>query len=245
MEEVKNKRKSERGSVTLFVLVTMLFFITILISSYTRQASKISSQRKQIEEIQKEYSAEGKIEEVYFEIENTMPVSIILYKPSGEIYDINEWTNEDLTLEIFYPGGIEDSYKYYYIDGVRTKYTKGQKISQNCTIKVEYEGHREEVKVSKIDKELPTVSLSPNGGTYVMPTSGNATIKTTINAQDSMSGIKSVEYAWGESSSQEPSNYIKIENGEEVEKTDCTQGDYYLWIKLLFAKYIKLIPFML
>ena len=230
MEEVKNKRKSERGSVTLFVLVTMLFFITILISSYTRQASKISSQRKQIEEIQKEYSAEGKIEEVYFEIENTMPVSIILYKPSGEIYDINEWTNEDLTLEIFYPGGIEDSYKYYYIDGVRTKYTKGQKISQNCTIKVEYEGHREEVKVSKIDKELPTVSLSPNGGTYVMPTSGNATIKTTINAQDSMSGIKSVEYAWGESSSQEPSNYIKIENGEEVEKTDCTQGDYYLWI---------------
>ena len=54
MEEVKNKRrKSERGSVTLFVLVTMLFFITILISSYTRQANKISSQRKQIEEIQK------------------------------------------------------------------------------------------------------------------------------------------------------------------------------------------------
>ena len=58
MEEVKNKRrKSERGSVTLFVLVTMLFFITILISSYTRQASKISSQRKQIEENEAHSSA--------------------------------------------------------------------------------------------------------------------------------------------------------------------------------------------
>ena len=42
-----------------------------------------------------------------------------------------------------------------------------------------------EVKVTKIDKDAPTVELSQNGGAkYVMPTKGKAIIRTSLRAED-------------------------------------------------------------
>lgn len=73
MNEIKKKR-SERGSITLFTLVAMLFFITILILSYSRQISKMSVQKKQIEQIQEEYSVEGEMEEAYNRALNDMSI---------------------------------------------------------------------------------------------------------------------------------------------------------------------------
>ncbi len=66
----KLKMKSQRGSITLFVLVTLLFFVIILTLGYTAQMNKISSQKRQIEEIQKQYSTDGEMEEAYYEVEN-------------------------------------------------------------------------------------------------------------------------------------------------------------------------------
>ena len=116
-------RSREKGSVTLFVLVSMLIFITVLMLGYSNYMNKSSNQKMQIKEIEKEYDVnDEEMEEIYYEIEEKLPVSITLYKPTGEVYNVEEWTNQDLTLEIFYPGRIEDDYKYYYLDDVEKKY---------------------------------------------------------------------------------------------------------------------------
>ena len=71
-ENKKIKQRGEKGSVTLYVLVSMLFFMGVLILSYTRQVDKINNQRRQIEAIQKTYEVEEKIEEVYQEQKSKM-----------------------------------------------------------------------------------------------------------------------------------------------------------------------------
>jgi len=59
------KFRSEKGSITLFVLVTMLFFMYILISVYMNQNNKINAQKKQIQQIQQEYNKDENMEEIY------------------------------------------------------------------------------------------------------------------------------------------------------------------------------------
>ena len=94
-------RSREKGSVTLFVLVSMLIFITVLMLGYSNYMNKSSNQKMQIKEIEKEYDVnDEEMEEIYYEIEEKLPVSITLYKPTGEVYNVEEWTNQDLTLEI-------------------------------------------------------------------------------------------------------------------------------------------------
>ncbi len=236
MREIQEKiRKSEKGSVTLFVLVSMMFTTMFLLFAYTSQTNRISDQKKQIAEIQRKYNT-GNMEDIYNQMQTKEPQNgeIILRKANGEIYSIKDWTNEDLTLEIPYPDEIQD--KYYYLDGEKINYQEGQKITKNCTIEVAYENYRAEVQVSKIDKVLPTVELGINGGTgYTMPSSGNATIKTTITANDlGGSKLATLQYAWSNSNTTEPSAWKDFTNGSEVIKTDITlAGNYYLWTKVM------------
>lgn len=66
MRKIKEKTKqSEKGAITLFVLVAMLFFTIILILIFSGKMNKIDSQKKQIEKIQEEYSVESEMDEVY------------------------------------------------------------------------------------------------------------------------------------------------------------------------------------
>jgi len=59
------KFRSEKGSITLFVLVTMLFFVYIMISVYMNQNNKMNAQKKQIQQIQQEYNKDENMEEIY------------------------------------------------------------------------------------------------------------------------------------------------------------------------------------
>lgn len=52
---INKKIKSEKGSVTVFVLATMLFIMLVMITSYTGMMNKLSNQTKQIQKIQEEY----------------------------------------------------------------------------------------------------------------------------------------------------------------------------------------------
>ena len=90
------------------------------------------------------------------------------------------------------------------------------------------------LKITNIDKTLPTVTLTPNGGTYTMPTSGNATIKTTLTATDEgESGLNLLQYAWSTSKTTEPTTWTTFTNNAEISKTDITKaGTWYLWTKV-------------
>ena len=58
--------RNEKGSVTLFVLVTMLLIVTVLVIVYMRISERNNNQMQQIEKIQEEYKSEN-IEQVYQE----------------------------------------------------------------------------------------------------------------------------------------------------------------------------------
>ena len=71
MREIKKKiKKSEKGSITLFALVAMLFFTIILVLAYSGQMDKINSQKKQVEKIQEEYNTDGDMESIYNRVIN-------------------------------------------------------------------------------------------------------------------------------------------------------------------------------
>lgn len=57
MKVNKNKRKSEKGSITLFVVIAMMFFSIVLLMGFTGVKNKIAAQNKKIEVIQNEYQA--------------------------------------------------------------------------------------------------------------------------------------------------------------------------------------------
>ena len=54
MSKFKNHGK-ERGSITLFVLIAILFFIIIAYAIYVNTVNSVSEQNRQVKTIQKHY----------------------------------------------------------------------------------------------------------------------------------------------------------------------------------------------
>ena len=55
MKNFKNIIKNEKGSVTLFVLIAMIFFLIVTISIYVNSQSKLQAQNAEVEQIKKNY----------------------------------------------------------------------------------------------------------------------------------------------------------------------------------------------
>ncbi len=254
MEEKKLKKKTEKGSVTLFVLLTMLFFIIVLIAIYTSQINKINAQKKQVLQIEENYSVDDyELDKAYKDVQNGMQkdteVDIkIYYTNDSETSNGTEYigdaqspyTNQDMILEIKYPEGIE--HKYWVDDKEEVIYKDNEKnfINKNCEISVKDNNGKslKTITVDKIDKLKPTVTLSPDGGNFAKATSGNSIIKTKLTGNDEAgtgygaSGVKTRQYAWSQSSTLKPSDWSDFYNGEEVNKTTSTAGTYFLWVKI-------------
>ena len=66
MKNIKNYHeiKQEKGSITLYVLISMIFFIVVILGIYLNSNSKTQKQNKEIQKIQKEYEKEN-INDVY------------------------------------------------------------------------------------------------------------------------------------------------------------------------------------
>lgn len=114
---------------------------------------------------------------------------------------------------------------------------KANQMQELEKIKEEYE--RENNNINEIYEEVSKnnilIKYSNSGGEYAMPTEGKAKIGTTITVitgSDSIQ-INKIYYQWT-ATTVTPTNWTStIENGETVEKTDCTIGEYYLWVKAI------------
>lgn len=62
-QKLQNKFKDSTGSVTLFVLITMIFFLFVTLTWYTNAKNQLSEQRKQIKIIQNQYNSSNMEEE--------------------------------------------------------------------------------------------------------------------------------------------------------------------------------------
>ncbi len=67
INDIKKFVKQEKGSITLFVLSAMLFFVTILTLTYMSQVDKVNNQKKQIEQVQAQYNVDKDMDRVYEE----------------------------------------------------------------------------------------------------------------------------------------------------------------------------------
>lgn len=161
MEFLQKILKSQKGSITIFVLTTLLLFTTGLSVTYVNISNKNSAQIAKVQKIQEEYeqkSNEEAIEEEYHETVERLElnVNILFYKSSGETYKTSEWTKESIYMELVYNTEVNEEDKYFYIDNTKVLYTGRYEITDNCTIKVA-NGDKTVTKViNKIDKEKPT-----------------------------------------------------------------------------------------
>lgn len=69
MRDIKKKIKSQKGSITLFVLISIMFFIIILTGIYISSSNKVQQREKEIEKIQEEYKQKD-VNDIYEEIYN-------------------------------------------------------------------------------------------------------------------------------------------------------------------------------
>ena len=52
--KIMRKAKEEKGAITLFVLISMLFFVIVLVGIYIGTSHRTQKQQNEIEKIQKE-----------------------------------------------------------------------------------------------------------------------------------------------------------------------------------------------
>lgn len=94
MNMAKKNKRNEKGSITLFVLVAMLFFIIVMALTYTNVANKSLVEMKNIEQIKAEYEKYSNVqamEQKYEEIlDNKELVSLVAYEGAydGESHTI-------------------------------------------------------------------------------------------------------------------------------------------------------------
>ena len=62
--KIKLKIKNQNGSITLFVLLSIMFFVIILVGLYINSSYKFQKQKQDIEKIQKSYNTEN-IDDLY------------------------------------------------------------------------------------------------------------------------------------------------------------------------------------
>ena len=64
--KLKSKIKEQKGSITLFVLMSMLFFVIVVVAVYVNTNYKAQAQQREIEKIQQTYEKDD-INEIYQE----------------------------------------------------------------------------------------------------------------------------------------------------------------------------------
>ena len=89
-------RKGERGSVTLFVLIAMMFFLTVGVGVYMANVNTQQAQQKGVKKVQLEYSSTDNIDNIYKDqVEKLGQKLIIVVKDSeNKIYQEGTWTNK-------------------------------------------------------------------------------------------------------------------------------------------------------
>ena len=68
----KNIHKNERGSITLFILICMMFICVILLSFFLSSVNENSSQARAIENIKEQYSSQEDINNIYLRTVNNI-----------------------------------------------------------------------------------------------------------------------------------------------------------------------------
>lgn len=204
--KVLRKLREENGSITMTVVAAMLLIIACITIAFMSIFNKNISQNSKIRIIEKNYadsSSNEKIKEQYNDTLNRLNsiINVRLYKSSsGEEYSVDQWTNDNLKLNITWDIPIPEEYKYFFYNGVQTGYSDNYEINENCTISVGYGNDKKIIEITKLDKNIPQytiaedVEYNPDGtskesNTLITYLGDNKSILTGISVGDNESGI--------------------------------------------------------
>ena len=117
-KEKKFNKKGERGSVTIFVLIAMLFFLIVGIMLFTSNMNTQTSQKRDVAKIQNEYGKTD-LDQVYEKEKQKQAGKLLISVTNnkGEIYQNNTWLNATqastlpLTVNVTWPDGVKESDK--------------------------------------------------------------------------------------------------------------------------------------
>ena len=82
---VNFKCKNQKGSISLYVLISMLFFLIILIALFVNASNKVQDQQREVEKVQSEYGKEDINDAYQEELIGDDGISIIGYDKEKEV----------------------------------------------------------------------------------------------------------------------------------------------------------------
>mgnify|MGYP000619959311 CR=1 FL=1 len=65
MENLNKKLKNNKGSIMSFTLISMMFFLVVVIAIYASVNTKVQKQQKELNTIQKSYEQQEQINDIY------------------------------------------------------------------------------------------------------------------------------------------------------------------------------------
>lgn len=172
-----------------------------------------------------------------------IPPDLDLEKSNIEFIPLpSEWTNKDVEVEI--KTEIEGYVLQYSLDAENWQDYKEPIIMQeNGPIYARLvndlgeTGNYATANIQNIDRELPTVEIENNGGSYtILANEMNVSISTIITAEDTGgSGVHILQYQFATSNTmpaEDDSNWKDFINGEEIIE-NVEGGTYYLYTKVI------------
>ena len=178
IKRVQKSKNKEQGSITIFIVISIIFFLIIAIGVYISISNKSSSQNSEISKIKSEYEiSKEQIDEKYEEIikDYNDQVKITAKKVTDNSeYISGTLTNDSVKVTIEFPETVADDEKIIYINGKETIYKEELIIEETSTIKVIYNGKEQTLQIN-IDKILPKVTITADTNT---PTNASSIMYT-------------------------------------------------------------------
>ena len=209
------KTLSEKGAVTLFVLIAVIFFLIVALNVYSSTKTKLVAQSREIEAIEENYNRDvDRIDDIYKEFESELRTLFIkqslINSPDRVYYDINEWTNEDIVAKVI--TNVDDNKDAVLKLTVTSKktgntvtYNREQInnnqaiITENSKVVVTFGDRKQEFDLDKFDKEIPVISYESffvqTTGRYKSGTWTNKETYTTVSTIEEISGIPEMYYS--------------------------------------------------
>lgn len=152
---MKNRFKNEKGVISVFAMLAMLFFLLFILGSYLAVSRSNRTQKEANEEVLKLYSSETNAQDVYdsmisnqyevipiytYEQANAIEKSNLFWAINGKIYDFKSklYKKFELKSNLNIPNK-KDDYDYKYSD---TKFDRGEyNYIENSALKISLDGN--------------------------------------------------------------------------------------------------------
>ena len=192
MKKLIDNFKENKGSITLYVLVAILFFVILIISMFTLSQKQKEGQAKEYEKIKAEYEkGVSSLSQEYIDMTGKILIELF-YNDTNESYDNETWTNKDIKAKISYPN-MATNKKVTITKGNNTQLAPSldevvAEENQKIIAEAKVEG-----KIKKSEKEIKYIDkIKPQFIDGEDVSSGKA-ITLNFTAKDIEAGIKSIK----------------------------------------------------